>query len=155
MIKVCANVSREVADYYRGCEINDVVNTLLETFEFDKLPQMRGEREVELRLTVNNEFYESMYKTYGPRSKKVSLGRLLEFGKDMDVLNSDAFKIYKADIAEPDFGLFYLNKAVRNLKKAAEFDKSDFIVSLYEGLRAYMIKKGMVDEEAQDVQNTD
>lgn len=155
MIRVCANVSKEVADYYRGCNIDDVVNTLLETFEFDRLPQMRGEREVELRINVTNEFYESMYHRYGSRSKKVSLGRLLEFGKNMDVLSSDSFKIYKIEKPEIDQGLFYLRKAIRNLKLAITYDSSDILQSVYEGLKAYAMKKNIDSEGVEDAEDQD
>lgn len=138
MIKVCANVSREVAEYYKGCDIDGVVNTLLETFEFDRLPQMTGEREIELRVTVDNELYEEMYRKYGSRSKKVSLGRLLEFGMNMDVLNSDGFKIFKIEKPEIDYGLFYTKKAVRALKMATKYDNSEILSTALEALKIYV-----------------
>ena len=140
MIKVCANVSRQVADYYKNCNIDDVVNTLLETFEFDRLPQMAGEREIELRVTVDNELYEDMYRKYGSRSKKVSLGRLLEFGMNMDVLNSDGFKIFKIEKPETDYGLFYTKKAARALKMATNYDNSEILSTALEALKVYIFR---------------
>ena len=164
MIKVCANVSREVADYYKNCNINDVVNTLLETFEFDRLPQMAGEREIELRVTVDNELYEEMYHKYGSRSKKVSLGRLLEFGMNMDVLNSDGFKIFKVKKPEIDYGLFYTKKAARALKMAMKYDDSEILSTAFEALEVYIFRHEGVygstinapEQEGEgNVQNTD
>lgn len=164
MIKVCANVSREVAEYYKGCDIDDIVNTLLETFEFDRLPQMTGEREAELRVTVDNELYEEMYRKYGSRSKKVSLGRLLEFGMNMDVLNSEGFKIFKVEKPEIDYGLLYTKKAARALKMATKYDDSEILSTALEALKVYIFRHegtygstiNMPEQEGEDdVQSTD
>lgn len=138
MIEVCANVSGEVAEYYKGYDINRVANALLEIFEFDNLPPMSGKREVEYRVIINNEFYENMYKTYGPRSKKVSLGRLFEFGMNMDVLKSEQFKAFKDEnYLPPDLGQIYLNRAYADLKKAQRYCQDERLKQIVEALRFY------------------
>ena len=138
MIEVCANVSGEVAEYYKGYDINRVANALLEIFEFDNLPPMSGKREVEYRVIINNEFYENMYKTYGPRSKKVSLGRLFEFGMNMDVLKSEQFKAFKDEnYIPPDLGRVYLNNAYAALKKAQRYYRDGELANIVEVLRLY------------------
>lgn len=142
LIEVCANVSGEVAEYYKGYDINRVANALLEIFEFDNLPPMSGKREVEYRVIINNAFYEDMYKTYGPRSKKVSLGRLFEFGMNMDVLKSEQFKTFKDEnYVPPDFGRVYLNNAYAALKKAQKYYKDGELASIVEVLRFYKFTK--------------
>lgn len=142
MIEVCANVSGEVAEYYKGYDVNQVANALLEIFEFDNLPPMSGKREVEYRVIINNAFYENMYKTYGPRSKKVSLGRLFEFGMNMDVLKSEQFKAFKDEnYVPPDLGRVYLNNAYATLKKAQRYCQDKKLKDIVEVLRLYIFTK--------------
>lgn len=137
---VSANVSREVYDYFKGYDINNVVNTLLEMYDITHLPPITGEREKELRVNVENEMYLSLYKTLGPRSKMVSIGRLLSFAYEMRVLSLPHFQILpevKKDNPVPRL----LNKAYLALLEAGRYDESNALSSITN--LVYQYKKGI------------
>lgn len=120
---VNVNMSREVYDYFKGHDLSLVADTLLEMYDFTNLPQRQGPREVERKVNVSNESYIHLYNTLGARSKKLSLGRLFEFGYNMDVLSLPRFntmRVYEKD--DPTLSL--VTKAYTSLLMAQKYDKS-------------------------------
>ena len=119
-----ANMSMEVYDYFKGHDLSQVANTLLEMYDFTNLPQITGAREKEVRLNITNEYYLSLYTTLGPRSKKLSLGRLFEFGYNMDVLAHSRFDTMKVNVRETPVASL-VDRAYRALCNAQKYDSSD------------------------------
>lgn len=83
---VRVNMAKEVADYFNGYNLDEIINLLLNEYDFLHLPSYSGRRDVIRDINVTNELYINMYQHYGPHSKKVSLSRLLEHGYNMDCL---------------------------------------------------------------------
>ena len=120
---VAVNMSREVFEYYKEYDLSAIADTLLEIYDITSLPPTCGQRDVERKINVSDQFYLSLYKTYGPRSKKTSLGRLFEFGYRMDVLAMPRFKIFRAEkVDDPTFSL--VDKAYKALLEAKKYDDS-------------------------------
>ena len=90
---VNVNMSREVYDYFKDYDLSALANMLLEQYDFTVLPQTSGLRDVERKVNVTDPVYIALYKAVGPRSKKISLGRLFEFAYNMDILSRPHFKI--------------------------------------------------------------
>lgn len=121
---VTANMSLEVYEYFKDYDKSALADTLLEMYDFTTLPATSGQRGKEVRLNVSNETYISLYKIFGPRSNKVSLGRLFEFAYNMDVLALDRFTIFKVE--KPDSPVLALiDKAYRALLQAQKYDGSE------------------------------
>lgn len=120
---VSVNMSREVYEYFKGHDLSQVANTLMEMYDFTNLPPVSGPREVERQVNVSNEMYISLYNQLGPRNKKVSLARLFEFGYNMDVLSLPRFeemRVTKKD--NPTHTL--VDRAYRALLTAQKYDDS-------------------------------
>jgi len=115
---VSVNMSQEVYDYFKKYDLSDVANNLLEQYDFTCLPEMSGKREKEVRVNITNPVYIQLYNTVGPRSKKVSLGRLFEFGYSMDILSTLDIKPTE-DIDNPLPAL--MEKAYRALLEAQKY----------------------------------
>lgn len=121
---VNVNMTKKVYDYFKRYDLSKVADTLLEMYDFTNLPQISGKREVERKVNVTNEMYISLYNTLGPRSKKISLGRLFEFGYNMDVLSLPRFDEMRVETREnPAYSL--LDKAYRLLLSAKQYDQSE------------------------------
>lgn len=88
VLQVNANLSKEIYEYYEGYNLSDVVATLLDMFDITQLPPVEGQRYKEVRLTISDPYYISLYRSLGPRNKKVSLARLLSYGYSVDVLSN-------------------------------------------------------------------
>lgn len=84
---VSVNMSQEVYDYFKDYDFSDVANSLLEQYDFTCLPPTSGIRDKEVRVNIVNPTYIQLYNIVGPRSKKVSLGRLFEFARNIDALS--------------------------------------------------------------------
>jgi hypothetical protein len=123
---VSVNMSREVFEYYKGYDLSDVANTLLEQYDFTALPPTSGKREIERTINVTDPVYIQLYKTVGPRSKKVSLGRLFEFGFNMDVLNRPNFRVEPTKTNKDNLVYPLIDKAYRALLKAQKFVSDEF-----------------------------
>lgn len=120
---VSVNMSRDVYEYYKDYNLDQVADKLLEMYDFTNLPAISMPREKECRINVSNEAYISLYETLGPRSKKVSLGRLFAFGYNVDVLSMPRFnEMRNVPSASPVPGL--LDKAYRALLQACKYDNS-------------------------------
>lgn len=124
---VNANMSFEVYNYYKGYDMSRIADTLLEIYDITNLPQIATPREKECKINVSNEYYISLYNTLGPRSKKVSLGRLFEFGYNMDVLALPRFEELR--ITDKDYTdnptYQQVDKAYRALLAAQKYDDSE------------------------------
>ena len=121
---VNVNMTKKVYDYFKRYDLSKVADTLLEMYDFTNLPQISGKREVERKVNVTNEMYISLYNTLGPRSKKISLGRLFEFGYNMDVLSLPRFDEMRVETREnPAYSL--LDKAYRLLLSVKQYDQSE------------------------------
>lgn len=121
---VSVNMSREVYEYFKGHDLSKVADALLEMYDFTNLPQKTGPREKECRLNVSNEYYISLYNTLGPRSKKISLGRLFEFAYTMDVLSLPRFESMRDDSQNDDPTPTLIDRAYKALLLAQKYDKS-------------------------------
>lgn len=121
---VSANMSREVYEYYKGYDLSAVANTLMDMYDFTNLPPISGPREKECRVDVTNEMYLSLYESLGPRSKKLSLGRLFEFGYNMDVLSLPRFEELRLSGRESNPAYSLVDKAYRTLLEARKYDDS-------------------------------
>lgn len=143
---VSVNMSREIYDYYKGHDLSKVVDTLLEMFDFTMLPATQGKREVERRINVSNPAYISLYKTVGPRSKKVSLGRLLAYGYELDVLSMSRFDDLRRIVDDYDNPTrTCLLRAYKSLLEAMRYDRSETLKDITNILYKYM--EGTRDEE--------
>jgi hypothetical protein len=133
---VNVNMSREVFEYFKDYNLSDVADTLLEMYDFTNLPQINGPREVERKVNVSNEMYISLYNTLGPRSKKISLGRLFAFGYNMDVLRLERFNSMKVDVYDNPTKTL-IDKAYRSLLDAQKYDKSAELKEVTQIVYAY------------------
>ena len=121
---VNVNMSREVYDYFKGHDLSKVADALLEMYDFTNLPQRVGPREKEIKVNVSNEYYISLYNTLGPRSKKLSLGRLFEFAYNMDVLALQRFESMRAEDQNDNPTYSLVDRAYRALLAAQKHDKT-------------------------------
>jgi hypothetical protein len=121
---VNVNMSREVYDYFKGHDLSKVTDALLEMYDFTNLPQRVGPREKEIKVNVSNEYYISLYNTLGPRSKKISLGRLFEFAYNMDVLALSRFESMRAEDQNDNPTYSLVDRAYRALLAAQKHDKT-------------------------------
>ena len=121
---VNVNMSREVYDYFKGHDLSKVADALLEMYDFTNLPQRVGPREKEIKVNVSNEYYISLYNTLGPRSKKLSLGRLFEFAHNMDVLALSRFESMRAEDQTDNPTYSLVDRAYRALLAAQKHDKT-------------------------------
>ena len=122
---VSVNMSLEVYNYFKGHDMSKVADALLEMYDFTNLPQKVGAREKECRLNISNEHYISLYNTLGPRSKKISLGRLFEFAYTMDVLSLPRFETMRDDAQNDDPTPSLIDKAYKALLLAQKYDNSE------------------------------
>ena len=126
---VNANLSREVYEYYKGHDLSKVADTLLEMYDFTNLPQCTTKidslQRKECRLNISNEYYISLYNTFGPRSKKLSLGRLFEFGYNMDVLSLSRFESMRVENQNDDPTYSLVDRAYRALLTAQKYNDSE------------------------------
>lgn len=129
-------MSREVFEYFKDYNLSDVADTLLEMYDFTNLPQINGPREIERKVNVSNEMYISLYNTLGPRSKKISLGRLFAFGYSMDVLRLERFNNMKVDVYDNPTKTL-IDKAYRSLLDAQKYDKSAELKEVTQIVYAY------------------
>ena len=137
---VNVNFSREVYEYFKGHDLNQVANTLLDMYDFTNLPPTEGKRYTEKKLDITNEAFISLYKTLGPRNKKVSLARLFEFAYNMDVLTLPRFASMRVTTTAPDpaYPAFSLvTKAYRALLDAEKLCPSDELRTLVEAVYTY------------------
>ncbi len=121
---VNVNMSREVYDYFKGHDLSKVADALLEMYDFTNLPQRVGPREKEVKVNISNEYYISLYNTLGPRSKKISLGRLFEFAYNMDVLALPRFESMRAEDQHDNPTYSLVDRAYRALLTAQKYDKT-------------------------------
>lgn len=121
---VNVNMSREVYDYFKGHDLSKVADALLEIYDFTNLPQRVGPREKEVKVNISNEYYISLYNTLGPRSKKISLGRLFEFAYNMDVLALPRFESMRAEDQHDNPTYSLVDRAYRALLTAQKYDKT-------------------------------
>lgn len=121
---VNVNMSHEVYNYFKGHDLSKVADALLEMYDFTNLPQRVGPREKEIKVNVNNKYYISLYNTLGPRSKKLSLGRLFEFAYNMDVLALSRFESMRAEDQNDNPTYSLVDRAYRALLAAQKHDKT-------------------------------
>ena len=93
-MQISVNMSQEVAEYFKNYDMDKVIDTLLDMYDFTNLPAVYRPRYTFKTVNVTNEAYLSLYNTLGPRNKKVSLSRLVEFAYDMDVLTLPRFEAF-------------------------------------------------------------
>lgn len=97
-------------DYYNMLrafgELNDVVNTILNhcsagdisCMDKPQAPSLVGTARYEIDIT--NEDYVKLLKTYGQRSQRISLRRLLYWFVDMEVYNELSFVVNKRSLED-------------------------------------------------------
>lgn len=126
---VNVNMSKEVYEYFKDHDLSKVADRLMEMYDFTNLPQITGKREVERKINVSNPMYLSLYETLGPRSKKISLGRLFEFGYNMDVLSLPRFEDMRIETKDNPVPTL-IDRAYRALLMAQKYDKSSELKEL-------------------------
>ncbi len=126
---VSFNMSREVFEYFKDFDLSDIANTLLEQYDFTALPPTSGRRDVERKVNITNPAYIALYNTLGPRSKKVSLGRLFEFAYNLDVLSLPYFKI-KPTRHEDNPAYTLIDRAYRALIEAQKYVDDEVLKDL-------------------------
>lgn len=94
-MRVSINMPTRVYDYFKEYDFNDLVDCLLQQYDITAMPQTTVDRNdrVERVVNVTDPTYIQLYNIVGPRSKKVSLARLLEFAYNMDVLSNPHFEV--------------------------------------------------------------
>ena len=127
---VNVNMSNEVYDYFKGHDLSKVTDALLEMYDFTNLPQRVGPREKEIKVNVSNAHYISLYNTLGPRSKKLSLGRLFEFAYNMDVLALPRFTSMRTEDQNDNPTYRLVDRAYRALLAAQKHDKTQELKEL-------------------------
>lgn len=133
---VHVNLSQDTYEYFRGYDLSGLADTLLEIYDFTQLPAVSGKRFKEVTVDITNEAYINLYKTLGPRSKKVSLSRLFDFAYNTDVLSLERFNVFKSEqYDDPTFSL--ANKAYKALLLARKYDDSSELNLLVEAVYAY------------------
>lgn len=137
---VNVNMSKEVFDYYKDYNLSDVVNTLLEQYDFTILPQTSGIRDVERKVNVTDPVYIALYNAVGPRSKKISLGRLLEFGYNMDVLALPNFRIRPTKEGHNPI-ISLVDRAYRALLEAQKYTDCEILKTITNLVYEYKIKE--------------
>lgn len=136
---VSVNMSKDVYEYYKDYDLSKVADTLLEMFDFTVLPPVVGKREIERRINVSNEAYISLYKAVGPRSKKVSLGRLFAYGRDLDVLSMPRFDmIRKTTNVFDNPTRTCIKRAYKALLEAEQYDKSELLRNITDLVYKYL-----------------
>lgn len=83
-------VSKDLLKYYADCDLSQVCNFLLDKYDITSLPQIESDTmtdKLHRRVKITNSLYDLLIDTYGPRSNKCSLARLLEFGRQIDILS--------------------------------------------------------------------
>jgi hypothetical protein len=133
---VAVNMSRDTYEYFKNYNLSKLADSLLEIYDITTLPPIVGERAVERQINISNENYIHLYKTLGPRSKMVSLGRLFSFAHQMDVLATGQFKIYE-DIKEDDPIPPLLEKAYKALAAAKKHSDDPFLEDIVSILYNY------------------
>lgn len=134
---VSVNLSQEVYDYYKDYDLSDIANALLKQYDFTCLPAKTGGRDKEIRVNVTDPTYIQLYKVVGPRSKKVSLARLFEFGYNMDALCCLDIKPTKNE--DNPFPTL-MEKVYRTLLEAQKYTDNPCIKDMIEIAR--LLKKG-------------
>ena len=147
-MRVSVNMSRETYNYWSKYDLAAVADVLLSIYDITSLPPCSGGREIERRIDVQNEQYLDMYETFGTHSKKLSLGRLFEFGANADIAHTDEFKsLYKKDV---DISSSYkgrlLLSALSKLSEVCRLGTTDSVVTLTNTLQ-YIIQEGLYDNE--------
>lgn len=138
-MRICANVPKEVADYYQHYDLNKVVDILLDTYDITTLPPIdksnQGKR-VQLTIDITNEEYIAMYNFYGSRSVKISIARLLDFGYNMLILDNNVFesaiKKQKSVKTNDENNMieYYLKQALSYINNAYKINKDEQLESI-------------------------
>lgn len=123
-MRVALNMSKEVFNYFKNYDLSDVADCLLEQYDITVLPPTSGLREVERIVNVTDPTYIQLYNTVGPRSKKISLGRLFEFAYNSDVLANPHFKI-KPTKNRDNPATSLINSAYKSLLAAQKYEPND------------------------------
>lgn len=144
---VTVNMSREVYEYYKNYDLSQIVDTLLDMYDFTSLPPTCGKREVQRTVDIENEAYIALYNAVGPRSKKCSLGRLLEFGYTMDVLDMPRFERLRVNAKTHNPTLPLIDRAYKALLGARKFDDSDELRIITEAV--YNYREVLRDEQTE------
>lgn len=142
-MKVCANVSKEVADYYKNYDLDKVVDIMLGIYDITTLPPVdksaRSKR-VQLTIDITNEEYISLYKFYGSRSVKISIARLLDFGYNMLVLDNIAFEFARKKVTDEPVELnqdYNIVKALEYLQMEYDLHKNIIVKQTIDILKQY------------------
>lgn len=132
-MRVTFNINREVADYFKDCNLDHLVHNLLDHYDIENLPQMSPSTDrVQREVTVTHPLYITLYKAFGPRSKKVSLGRLLEFAYNMDILTSNPDICKRREPKEDNALENAIKRFRKNLRELVELSNIETITQIIE-----------------------
>jgi len=132
---VNAMVNEETLHYYRGYDIDHIVNIILNNlyWEQDLTAYAKARGNKQIRVNVMNRRYLELRELYGERSPKISLSRILEFARDTDFISSlDAMDIKVNKVTEEEdkrqHAIIYLSRAYANISDAIICQPEDKIL---------------------------
>lgn len=99
-VQVTVSMTKETAEYYKQYLRSQqawttFVDKMLERYEIESLSPTEGEKYTQRTITITNPYFISLYNEFGPKSKKCSIARLLQFGKDIDIFAEEEFLAIK------------------------------------------------------------
>lgn len=130
-MRVAANMSKDVAEYYEGYNLDEIVNEMLCRYDITTLPSTsmrRGGQRVERVIDVTNEDFIVMKEHMPSRTKLLSLGRLLEYGYNIDILTNDDFMQHVSLSQKEKKQVTYIehiDKAISHIEKAVSLLPED------------------------------
>lgn len=140
------NMSEDTYNYYKGYDLSNVIDILLDMYDITQLPDIEKTEKLtkQVKVFVQNENYIAMRSVYGARSRRMSLARLLVFGKEMDVKQFGRFKelhAAKSQLSPETEALSELKTAYKHLLMANSLTSSSVLKDFCEVLSGYITEK--------------
>lgn len=130
-------ISEEVYTYFAPYDLSKITDLLIDMYEIETLPQIATPTTKQVRLDITNPLYILLYNTFGPRSKKVSIGRLLDFAYNLDILSlKPELATFTREYSEPTpiTADTHIAKAIEHLVKAMRIEPREIIKIVLEAL---------------------
>jgi hypothetical protein len=126
-------LTQETLKYYDGQNLDQIVAKMLEVMPYEELPKSSITRQETFQraIVVTNRRYLELREEHGPRSSKVSLSRLLEYGKDVDWLSGataygiDIENLKEEQIPANESVRILLGRAHQNVYDALQISPKD------------------------------
>lgn len=106
-IRVTFALSKDVYDYYKerlrsADDWSVIADKMLSMYDITALPPTREEKYTQRTIFVSNENFINLYNEFGPKSKKCSLSRLFQFGRDCDIFALPEFTVFAKPVTPPE-----------------------------------------------------